>query len=312
MQSPKIFLNEDFRSKLEEQSKNLSASLTIYSAFVKQGALKWLAEIIPENIEVKIIARWQPNDLVANASDLESYHFCEKRGWRFGIQNTLHSKVFIFDDSKVLLGSANLTDRGLSISRDGNLEVGTVIDASIKDLARLKRLEEGIVWLDEDIFNEINSHIAKIKTHKPKILSWSESLKNKLEKPIELLWINELLWAKPSDLLNPNFDLDDHQHDYDLLGLDLGYLSKEILSQKFLSTNIYKFLIQELKKAKKPHTNFGWVTQILHNAILDNPPPDRVSVKHYVDVLFEWLKFSNHTGIKLIDYQRTTSLQLDI
>ncbi len=106
MQSPKIFLNEDFRSKLEEQSKNLSASLTIYSAFVKQGALKWLAEIIPENIEVKIIARWQPNDLVANASDLESYHFCKERSWRFGIQNTLHSKVFIFDDSKVLLGSA--------------------------------------------------------------------------------------------------------------------------------------------------------------------------------------------------------------
>ena len=75
---------------------------------------------------------------------------------------------------------------------------------------------------------------------------------------------------------------------------------------------IHKILIKELTKTQKTHTNFGWVTQILHNAILDNPPPDLVSVKHYVDVLFEWLKFSNHTGIKLIDYERTTSLELEV
>lgn len=308
----RIFINEDFRSKLEEQSENLSTSLTIYSAFVKQSALKWLAEFIPKDAEVKIIARWQPNDLIANASDLESYHFCKERDWRFGIQNTLHSKVFIFDDSKVLLGSANLTDLGLSISKEGNLEVGTLIDASIKDLARLKRLEEGVVWLNKEIFDEINSHIEEIKIHKPKVLSWTKSLKNKLEKPIEFLWINELLWANPFDLLNPDFDIDDHAHDFDLLGLELGYLSDEVLSQKFINTNIYKFLIQELQKAQKPHTNFGWVTQILHNAILDNPPPNRVSVKHYVEVLFEWLKFSKHTNINLIKYERTTSLELKI
>ena len=214
MKDSSIFINEDFRSRLEEQSNNLYGELTIYSAFVKLNALRWLAEIIPEDIEVKIIARWQPNDLVANASDLESYNFCKEKSWQFGIQNTLHSKVFIFDNKTVLLGSANLTDRGLSISSSGNLEVGTVIDASISDLDRLKSLEDGVIWMDDNLFSSITSHIEKIKVNKPKILSWSEELKVRLEKPIELLWINELVWSDPNDLLeNLDVDNEDHSHD---------------------------------------------------------------------------------------------------
>jgi len=304
-----IFINEDFRSRLEEQSNNLYGELTIYSAFVKLNALRWLAEITPENIEVKIIARWQPNDLVANASDLESYNFCKEKNWQFGIQNTLHSKVFIFDNKTVLLGSANLTDRGLSISSSGNLEVGTVIDATISDLDRLKSLEEGIVWLDDNLFSSIASHIETIKVNKPKILSWSEDLKLRLEKPIELLWINELVWSDPNDLLeNLDVDNEDHSHDLDLMGLDIKYISKDLLDQKFLNSNIFKFVEQKLKAAETEYSNFGWLSSTLHNALLDTPPPKRVDVKHYVEMIFKWLEFSNLTEIELIRHERTTSL----
>jgi len=304
-----IFINEDFRSRLEEQSNNLYGELTIYSAFVKLNALRWLAEIIPEDIEVKIIARWQPNDLVANASDLESYNFCKEKSWQFGIQNTLHSKVFIFDNKTVLLGSANLTDRGLSISSSGNLEVGTVIDASISDLDRLKSLEDGVIWMDDNLFSSITSHIEKIKVNKPKILSWSEELKVRLEKPIELLWINELVWSDPNDLLeNLDVDNEDHSHDLDLMGLDIKYISKELLDQKFLNSNVYKFVEQKLKVAETEYTNFGWLSSVLHDALLDTPPPKRVDVKHYVDMIFRWLEFSNLTGIELTKHYRTTSL----
>lgn len=309
MKDSSIFINEDFRSRLEEQSNNLYGELTIYSAFVKLNALRWLAEIIPEDIEVKIIARWQPNDLVANASDLESYNFCKEKSWQFGIQNTLHSKVFIFDNKTVLLGSANLTDRGLSISSSGNLEVGTVIDASISDLDRLKSLEDGVIWMDDNLFSSITSHIEKIKVNKPKILSWSEELKVRLEKPIELLWINELVWSDPKNLLeNLDVDNEDHSHDLDLMGLDIKYISKELLDQKFLNSNVYKFVEQKLKVAETEYTNFGWLSSVLHDALLDTPPPKRVDVKHYVDMIFRWLEFSNLTGIELTKHYRTTSL----
>ena len=313
MKDSSIFINEDFRSRLEEQSNNLYGELTIYSAFVKLNALRWLAEIIPENIKVKIIARWQPNDLVANASDLESYNFCKEKSWQFGIQNTLHSKVFIFDNKTVLLGSANLTDRGLSISSSGNLEVGTVINASISDLDRLKSLEDGVIWMDDNLFSSITSHIEKIKVNKPKIVSWSEELKVRLEKPIELLWINELVWSDPNDLLeNLDVDNEDHSHDLDLMGLDIKYISKELLDQKFLNSNVFKFVEQKLKAAETEYTNFGWLSSELHDALLDTPPPKRVDVKHYVDMIFKWLEFSELANISITSHAVTKSLHFNL
>lgn len=306
-----IFINEEFRLKLQEQTSNLSSSLIIYSAFIKTSALEWLAKFIPDDIQIEVVARWQPNDLLSNASDLNSYQFCVDRGWKFGIQSSLHSKVFIFDDSKVLLGSANLTDRGLSISREGNLEVGTVIDASITDLDKLQLLKDETVWLNDDIYNEINTHILNIKIDKPKFLEWSDSLKEKLEKPISFLWINELMWSDPKELLSPDLNNSDHAHDIELLDLDVQYLSKELLDQKFISSNIYKFVLKQLYDSSNQYTNFGWVSSILHDAILDDPPPYRSSIKHYVRALFLWLEWSNLSKIKLKQYEHTIGLYID-
>ena len=307
----KIFINEDFRSTLEEQSKKLSKELIIYSAFVKLNALQWLKSILPNGIDVKIVARWQPNDLAANASDLEAYNFCKEMGWSFGIQNTLHSKVFIFDNKTVLLGSANLTDRGLSISSNGNIEVGTIVDANVTDLSKLKTLEDGVKWVDDELFEEISQHIASLKIERPQIIEWPDSLRQKIEKPISYLWIGELLWSKPKEILMPDLDNDDHQHDIDMLDLDIQYLSKDLTDQKFINTNIYKFLIEQLEKSDTEYTNFGWFSSVLHDHLLDDPPPYRSSVKHYVDVLFAWLEWSDLSKVQLTKYSHTTGMSLD-
>lgn len=305
-----IYISEEFKLKLQEHTSSLSSSLVVYSAFIKTNALEWLATFIPDGIKVEIIARWQPNDLVSNASDLDAYNFCLNKGWRFGVQNTLHSKVFIFDDIKVLLGSANLTDRGLSITRRGNLEVGTVIDANISDLQKLQLLKDGTIWLEDTIFNEISLDIANMKNNKPMLLEWSESLKKILEKQIDFLWINELMWSDPHELLNPNLNNDDHAHDIDLLDIDIQYMSKDLLDQKFINTNVYKFLYQKLQEASTQYTNFGWVSKTLHDAVLDDPPPYRSSIKDYVRLLISWLEWSKLSKIELTKFNHTIGLSL--
>ena len=307
----KIFINEDFRSTLEIQSKDLSKELIIYSAFVKLNALEWLKSILPNGIEVKIVARWQPNDLTANASDLEAYGFCKQMGWSFGIQNTLHSKVFIFDNKTVLLGSANLTNKGLSISSSGNIEVGTIVDANVSDLSKLKTLEDGVKWLDDDLYEEISQHIASLKIERPQIIEWPDSLKQKILKPIKYLWIGELLWTRPEEILMPDLNNDDHQHDIDMLDLDIQYLSKDLIDQKFINTNIYKFLIEQLEKSDTKYTNFGWFSSVLHDHLLDDPPPYRSDVKHYVDVLIGWLEWSDLSKVKLTKYAHTIGMSLN-
>lgn len=306
-----ILVNQDFTLRLERESKNLTKELFIYSAFVKISALNWLKNILPDGIDVYVIARWQPNDLVVNASDLEAYEFCKEAGWRFGIQNTLHSKVFIFDEKTILLGSANLTDRGLSLSSTGNIEVGTIVNANISDLSKLKVLEEDVIWISDALYDEIKNHISQIKVAKPEIIQWSDSLKEQIQKPINYLWINELLWSEPNSILSPDLDNPDHYHDIELLSLDIQYLSENLIDQKFINSNLYKFLIEQLKLSDTEYTNFGWFSSVLHTHILDDPPPYRSSVKHYVDVLFAWLEWSKLSEVRLTKYARTTGMSLE-
>ena len=157
-------------------------------------------------MKVKIVARWKPEDLAYRASDLNVYELCCSNGWQFGIDNSLHSKAFIFDSKTVLLGSANLTDKGLSLTHDGNLEVGTIIIPTITDIERLKLLEKNVFWLNDDTFNIIKNEIDEIEINKPATFNWSKNLRKHFHPRVKVLWISELLPSSPESFNWLNLD----------------------------------------------------------------------------------------------------------
>lgn len=307
-----IYSNEEFQALVADCSEKARVSITVFSAFIKLNAIKWLDQHISTRPEIKIIARWRPEDLAFKASDLEVYEFCQARGWRFGIDVSLHSKAFIFDSSSVLLGSANLTDRGLSISNEGNLEMGTVIKPTIADLERLKTLEEKVFWMNDDIYNELALEVKGMNIDRPKIPSWSPELSKRLEPAVEFLWVNELLHSSPESLLWPDFDDSDQLHDINLLGLVIGsYQDETAIKRAFLTSRMYLwFKFQLAKEDGNSYTNFGWLTEKLHNALLDDPPPQRSGIKQYVADFVEWLKEFAVEEIEITNHQRTISFNL--
>ena len=112
--------------------------------------------------------------------------------------------------------------------------------------------------------------------------------------------------------MNPNLYNKDHQHDIDLLDLDIQYLSPQLIDQKFINSNAYTFLLNQIENSdESKYKNFGWVTYLLHNAVLDDPPPYRSSIKHYVNSLFLWLEWSSLSKIKLKKFEHTTGLYLN-
>ena len=84
-----IYSNEEFQELVADFSKEATASVTIFSAFIKLNAIQWLANHIHKDTKVKIIARWKPEDLAFKASDLGVYEFCKSNGWQFGIDSSL-------------------------------------------------------------------------------------------------------------------------------------------------------------------------------------------------------------------------------
>ena len=74
-----------------------------------------------------------------------------------------------------------------------------------------------------------------------------------------------------------------------------------------MSCREYRWFKQQLHLAEEgTYTNFGWLTDKLHNAILDDPPPHRVGVKKYASDLEKWVKVYANQEIKITKFERTS------
>lgn len=268
-------------------------SLIILSAFVKIDALKTLAKYIDCN-NVTVIARWQKCDILFGASDLEVYELCKANGWRFGICNRLHAKVFLFDNKEILLGSANLTRKGLGLIDNSNIEFGTRLNASEADILKINTVVHNeVVWVNDELYQtlkfEIENSLADEVTVKASA-KWSKEIISKLEAETDSLWVEELLFTAPQDILDNSEPEDKVIHDLSLLGLYSNNVSHQVLQEKFKYTKVCKWLIGVFKQ--QSNMSFGRLTHLLHNSLLNEPTPYRKSIKEFVSILFLWLDFS--------------------
>ena len=199
-----ILTSEEFKTEAEfliSQSKN---SIAIFSGFIKSGAIHWLKEHVSDSVNVTLVGRFSASDLIKGASDLEVYKICKEQGWKVGILNNLHSKVFIFDSENLMLGSSNLTMRGLSLQGHGNLELGTKLVPSNEDLKRIESMQEDVIWIDDGLYEAMQKEIDSfdIEENKQDTFSWSRDLINKLQPSDPNLWVKDMFHSDPKIFMN--------------------------------------------------------------------------------------------------------------
>ena len=101
-----------------------SKKITIISPFI---SIKGLNLIVGDySGEVTIITSWNPSYLMIDCSNLELYPLSLNNGWNLLINERLHAKIYSFDDSIVVIGSANCTMKGLSDDPQSNIEVASI------------------------------------------------------------------------------------------------------------------------------------------------------------------------------------------
>ena len=287
-----ILDGKGFSAQFLDSVVNCKKSLKVLSAFIKIKALE--SEYFSKNLvdkEVVIVARWQKHDLIAGASDLEAYEFCKRNGWRFGIDLNLHGKLFVIDEKEIFLGSANLTQRGLHIGLIGNNEFGTKFPAEKTDLNKIESfIQSEVTWVDDELFELLSSEVqtAKIKNTPVDNSTWSKSIEEHVNKAVEYLWVQELVFLTPNELLRVDLNDDRSLHDLDLLGLNFDDITEETLKRAFKRTRLYRWLASILSQ---DNLRFGGVTAKLHSAILDDPKPYRVDIKNYNQIIFKWAEF---------------------
>lgn len=302
---------QGFSKDLLNSITKCQKSFVACSAFVKSKALDTLLAGI-QGIEVIIVARWQKQDLISGASDLETYQLCKQRGWKFGISQNFHGKVYLVDQSSIFLGSANLTQKGLNIGSLSNIEFGTTISASRADLDKIDQfLETEVVWLDDNQFDLLKEDVDSTERFSNSIsnLHWPDNIQNKLLRNVSYLWVHQLVFNSPQTLLCLNLDDESQFHDFDLLSLDIDTLTAESLKSGFKRSRLYLWVISQLRQNQD--MNFGAFSHALHNALLDDPTPYRREVKEFIASLFAWLEFLSDE-FEVTQHRKTSSVRLKV
>ena len=96
--------------------------VVIAAPYIKIDALQRVLALVPYTASITCVTRWSTNDIRSGASDVECRPFVVERGGAFRLHPSLHAKYYRCD-TQVLVGSANLTARGMRYSGSGNLEI---------------------------------------------------------------------------------------------------------------------------------------------------------------------------------------------
>ena len=116
---------------------NATNRVVIAAPYIKSTTIRRLLNNIPDTVsELACVTRWLPGDIVSGVCDLEIFDDVMRvQGGRLLVHPHLHAKYYS-NGQKTLVGSANLTARGLGWRTPANVEILVALPAEFPGLAR--------------------------------------------------------------------------------------------------------------------------------------------------------------------------------
>lgn len=113
-----------------------STRVVIVAPYIKSPTLRRLLDALPETVtECVCIVRWLPEDIASGVCDLAILDDLKQvRGGRLLVHPHLHAKYYS-NNQETLVGSANLTARGLGWHTPSNVELLVALPAEFSGLA---------------------------------------------------------------------------------------------------------------------------------------------------------------------------------
>lgn len=249
-----IILSNELENVILREISNCQKDVNIVTAFCKLSTLKLVDANINKNITLRkrLLVRFLPSDIISGATDKEIYDYCKDNNWEIFIDFSIHAKTYIFDRVKCILGSANLTNRGLGISSNSNKELSSYFEIADEDYNKILSLYSDSEILDDDLYNQIIS-----STEDFEIIKYKNNLN--INKKIHCLM--------PEDFPDEGIDI-----------IELYNLKS------------YKWLISYLKSKEDKSAYFGEITSQIHDIFVKDPRPYRKDIKQYQIALFSAIK----------------------
>lgn len=282
-----LLSTHEVKQKIVDEVSHATDNLQIISAFCKLPAIKFIDENISRPIKSKkLMVRFLLSDILHGATDFELFDYCKANGWQLYVRFDLHAKTYIFDRKRCILGSANLTSKGLGLSLHGNYELSSFAEVGDSDLKKIDTLFDNAILMTDELYWAMKSdyEIAKQNQEPAKTFKWNTGIEQKFNPKIDLLFTYDF----PSTSA-PNFS-DVNTFEF----LEIGYIpSQEELKQAFRWSKAFLWLYNYVSSCPDKTSYFGGVTAALHNTLVNDPKPYRKEVKDLLANTLGWIQALN-------------------
>lgn len=291
-----LLTTQETKAKIIDEVSQTKDSLQIISAFCKLNTVK---NLIDKNIQndinsKKLLVRFRLEDILSGLSDIELYEYCKQNGWDFYIRFDLHAKTYIFDKKRCILGSSNLTGKGLGFETNGNYELSDFVEIDTSDINKIDVLFENSLLVDDELYMKLKAEFDKAKSiitpnTNLRNCTWSKEIYSKFIPNLKVLFSFNFPSTKSPILTNPE----------SISFLDCQFPASEVtIKECFLRSNCYLWL----KKVLTENGNclyFGSIAKLLHDTLISDPKPYRKDVKEYLANLLNWIEYFNIDEIQI-------------
>lgn len=280
-----LLTTAEAKNIIAKQTTLATQNLHIVSAFCKISALKFIDNNIKNSIsDKKLLVRFLLSDIISGATDFELYDYCKTNGWNLYIRFDLHAKTYIFDRKRCVLGSANLTTRGMGLNFHGNYELSSFAEVDETDLDKIDSMFKNAILMTDDLYEMMKSDYEQAKESNVDvntISKWDSLIQEKFKPVIDTLFTYDF----PCDH-SPNFN---DLNCFEFLELN-NIPSIDELREAFRWSKAFLWLYNLISQAPEKTCYFGTVTAQLHNALINDPKPYRKEVKELLANTLNWIQ----------------------
>jgi hypothetical protein len=243
------------------------------------------------SVDVTIIGTWKLENFVAGVCDVDLYPYCIRNNINLRANNRIHLKAWILDRENLFIGSANVTDRGLTDSPSANYEFMARTEASESDLTHFDKIYSESTVIDEEIYQRA---LEALDRHPVGQEVYEDLLPNHSHR---MALVDQLPLTQTPDALWDEYAHRNHSqksqsaiHDLDRLSVPPNLDRNSflhIVGQEFFALPI---VVDFLDRLSESPVYFGESKALLQKLNESDPKPSRRDLTPVTQNLFSWLE----------------------
>lgn len=274
-----------------------SSPVLIISPFITLDALRGLLDTYHDLPSLRVITRWNADDLLSGVSDTAVYPFLRNLRVPLYLHNSIHLKLYVFQTGVALHTSANVTRKGFGLAKNANVETGSMVELLPEDWRHLYALLQESLCVNDEVYECAQRYIAENKKALPPVPE------------IQYPQISSAEFSRLSLPASPNPDhlyafyvnptvpglggsVSEFIHDlflYDIpAGLERGAFF-DLLAKRFRAHPFVQAVVDLIKQHGQ--ARFGLVNAWLQDNCSDKPTPYKWELKRNTRILYDWLSF---------------------